>query len=149
MNLLLLFGRALFSAIFITSGLKHFSSQMIGYAASHGVPFPSVLVPLSGLISFAGGLMLFLGWRARMGAWLLILFLLPVTFTMHRYWDLSDPMLAMQQQAHFWKNMAMVGGAIAYAYFGAGPIGIDGRRAARKIARVPLVERRREHAVHS
>ncbi|MBI4348829.1 MAG: DoxX family protein [Elusimicrobia bacterium] len=144
MNALLLLGRALFSAIFVTSGPKHFGGQMISYAANQGVPLPGVLVPLSGLLALLGGLMVLVGWRARAGAWLLILFLVPVSFMMHGYWNLADPMEAMQQQIHFWKNMAMLGGALAFAYFGAGPYSLDYRRTAERAARVPLPERRRE-----
>ena len=147
MNALLLIGRACFSAIFLMSGPNHFGADMIGYAASHGVPAAGLLVPLSGVIATAGGLCLLLGWRARFGAWLLILFLLPVTFTMHRYWGLADPAAAMMQQAHFWKNISMLGGAIAFAYFGAGPYSLDSRRMMRRL--LPQTrEPARERALH-
>lgn len=83
-------GRALLSAIFIASGFMHFSAT-IGYAASQGLTLASILVPLSGLIAIAGGVSVLLGFHARIGAWLLVLFLVPVTFTMHQFWTLSDP----------------------------------------------------------
>ncbi|MBI5200495.1 MAG: DoxX family protein [Elusimicrobia bacterium] len=148
MNLTLLTGRVLYCAIFVFSGLKHFSPQTIDYAAGHGVPMPQLLVPLSGLLALAGGLMLMFGWRARAGAWLLLLFLLPVTFTMHDFWNVADPIQAMQQQGHFFKNLSLIGGATAWAFFGAGPYSLDSRRVRRLFDRRPLVERRRQPVLH-
>ncbi|HEY3236222.1 MAG TPA: DoxX family protein, partial [Polyangiaceae bacterium] len=73
-----LVGRILFSAIFINSGLFHFSKQAIGYAASQGVPLAGLLVPFSGLMAIAGGLSVLLGYRTKIGALLLVAFLIPV-----------------------------------------------------------------------
>jgi putative oxidoreductase len=121
-------GRALFSLIFVMSSLSHFSARSIGYAASQGVPFASLLVPLSGLLALAGGLSIALGYRTKLGAWLIVLFLVPVTLTMHRFWGISDPMAAMMQQVMFMKNVTMLGGALLLTYFGAGPVSLDARR---------------------
>jgi putative oxidoreductase len=118
-------GRALYAAIFITASFGHFSRQTIDYAAQQGVPLAGVLVPLSGLISLGGGLSVLLGWHARIGAWLLILFLVPVTVTMHNFWTVTDPMLAQIQQVMFMKNLSLMGGALLIAYFGAGPLSLD------------------------
>ena len=121
-------GRALFSSIFIISGLRHFSSTTIGYAASQGLPLASLLVPLAGLIAIAGGLSILLGFHARIGAWLLVLFLVPVTFTMHQFWNVTDPAMKAIEQANFAKNLALLGGAFLIAFFGAGTISLDDRR---------------------
>src|SRR5262245_23041549 len=48
--------RLLYTAIFLVSGLTHFSSQVIGYAASAGVPLASLAVPVAGVLAIAGGL---------------------------------------------------------------------------------------------
>ena len=85
MKIVVLIGRILFAAIFLMSAPKHFTGGAIQYAASQGVPLASVLVPISGVLALLGGLSLLLGFRARWGAWLLVLFLVPVTFTMHRF----------------------------------------------------------------
>ena len=121
-------GRALFSAIFIISGLRSFSSSTIGYGAAHGVPLANILVPVSGLIALAGGLSILLGFHARIGAWLLVLFLVPVTFTMHQFWNITDPALRGAEQANFVKNIALLGGTLLIAYFGAGALSLDDRR---------------------
>jgi putative oxidoreductase len=120
-------GRLLYVLIFLMSSLGHFSPQVIGYAAQQGVPMAGLLVPFSGLIALAGGLSILFGYRARIGAGLLVLFLVPVTLTMHRFWGVADPMMAQIQQAMFMKNLSMLGGALLIAYFGAGPFSLDAR----------------------
>jgi putative oxidoreductase len=109
------------------SSFGHFSPQVIGYAAQQGVPLAGLLVPLSGLIALVGGLSILFGYRARIGAWLLVLFLVPVTLMMHRFWDVADPMMAQIEQSMFMKNLSMLGGALLIAYFGAGPFSLDAR----------------------
>lgn len=123
-----LVGRVQFAAIFLAAPLGHFSRQTIGYASQQGVPGAQWLVPLSGLIALAGGLSVLLGYKARIGAWLLVLFLVPVTLTMHNFWAVQDPMMAQIQQAMFFKNLSMLGGALLIARFGAGPLSLDARR---------------------
>ena len=118
-------GRVLYSAIFLVAGASHFSPAMIGYAAAQGVPLPSIAVPLSGIIAFVGGLSIALGYKARWGAWLLVLFLVPVTLMMHRFWGLSDPQAAQLQQAMFMKNLALLGAALLIAVVGSGPRSLE------------------------
>lgn len=114
-------GRLFYSVIFLLAGPSHFNPAMIGYAAAAGVPMPSIAVPLSGIIAFVGGLSIALGYKARWGAWLLVLFLVPVTLTMHRFWGLSDPQLALMHQAMFMKNVALLGTALLITVVGSGP----------------------------
>ena len=121
-------GRALFASIFIMASLGHFSKQTIGYAASQGVPLASLLVPFSGVLALVGGLSILLGYKARWGAALIVLFLVPVNFMMHKFWAVSDPMAAQVQQIMFMKNLSMLGGALLIAHFGAGPMSIDAWR---------------------
>jgi putative oxidoreductase len=121
-------GRALFSAIFIVAAFGHFSQATIDMAAGQGVPLAALAVPLSGVMSLIGGLSVLLGYHARLGALLLVAFLLPVTFMMHKFWAISDPMLAQMHMAMFMKNVALIGGALLIVHFGAGPLSIDSRR---------------------
>jgi putative oxidoreductase len=121
-------GRVLFAAIFLMSAPTHFSHQAIAFAASQGVPLAGLLVPLSGVLEFLGGLSILVGYRARMGAWLTALFLVPVTLTMHKFWGIADPIAAQMQMAMFMKNVSMLGAALLFSYFGAGPISFDERR---------------------
>ncbi len=121
-------GRALFAAIFLVAVPGLFTSASVAVAAQAGVPFPNILVPLAGIIAALGGLSILLGVRARVGAWLLVLFLVPVTFFMHAWWNVSDPVMRAMQQGHFMKNLALIGTALLIAYWGAGPVSADLRR---------------------
>ena len=121
-------GRLFFVLIFLMSGPLHFSKQEVAYAAAQGVPLPAILVPFSGLLAVAGGLSILLGYRAKLGAWLIVLFLIPVTLMLHKFWTVTDPMMAQLQMILFMKNVSMVGGALLISQFGAGPFSLDARR---------------------
>jgi putative oxidoreductase len=121
-------GRLFFVLIFLMSGPLHFSKQDVAYAVSAGVPLASILVPLSGVLAIAGGLSILLGYRAKLGSWLLVIFLVPVTLMMHKFWGVQDPMMAQIQMAMFMKNVSMLGAALLITQFGAGPFSLDARR---------------------
>jgi len=127
MKYLVLLGRILFSLIFLTAAIGHFSAGSIGYASSQGVPLASFAVPLSGVIALVGALSIILGFKAKIGAWLIIIFLVPVTLFMHRFWTVEDPMAHQMQMVMFMKNLSIIGGALFLAYFGAGPVSLDAR----------------------
>ena len=121
-------GRFFFALIFLLAGANHFNKQAIGYAASQGVPLASIAVPLSGVVAIAGGLSILLGYRAKLGAWLIVLFLVPVSLMMHKFWTITDPMMAQIQMVLFMKNVSMLGGALLISQFGAGRFSLDARR---------------------
>lgn len=128
MKYTLLAGRVLYSLIFIFSSFGHFSEPSIGYAASKGVPAASLLVPLSGIIELIGALSILLGYKAKYGAWLIVLFLIPVTFMLHNFWTIEDAMAKQMDMAAFMKNISMMGAALMIAYFGSGPLSLDNRK---------------------
>jgi putative oxidoreductase len=125
MKYFVLLGRMLYVAIFIMSGPNHFTAGAIGYAASKGVPMASILVPLSGIIAFVGALSILLGYKAKYGAWLIVVFLLPITFMIHNFWTYTDPMQAQMHMVNFMKNLSMLGAALMIAHFGSGPLSLD------------------------
>jgi putative oxidoreductase len=100
----------------------------IAFAASQGVPLASILVPVSGVLGIAGGLSILLGYRAKLGAWLIVLFLVPVTLMMHKFWTVTDPMMWQLQMILFMKNVSILGGVLLISQFGAGPFSLDARR---------------------
>lgn len=125
---LVLLGRLFYALIFLMAAPTNFTKQGIAYAASQGAPLASIGVPLMGVISLVGGLSILLGYRAKIGAWLIVLFLLIVTPIMHKFWGLTDPMMAQVQMIMFMKNLSMLGGALLIVQFGAGPLSLDARR---------------------
>ena len=119
-------GRVLFALIFIVSVFGHFSGQTIDSAAAHGVPLATIVVPVWGLLALVGGVSILLGYRARFGAFLLLVFLIPVTLVMHQFWGIADPGAAALQKSMFLKNTALVGGLLLMMYYGSGPVSLDG-----------------------
>lgn len=127
MRYIVLAGRVLYTLIFLMSFYKHFTKQTIDYAASQGVPFAEFLVPASGAILVLGALSILIGYQARIGAWLIVLFLVPVTLTMHNFWAVADPAAAAIQRTMFLKNVSMLGAALMLTHLGAGPLSLDAR----------------------
>lgn len=113
-GIVLLIGRIVFSYFFIYSGFHHLTklSMMSQYAGSQGVPAPTVAVAVTGLMLVGGGLSILLGVQPRIGALLLIVFLVPTALMMHRFWGVADPMVAANQAAQFWKNISLAGAAL-------------------------------------
>lgn len=105
--------------------MNHFTADTIAYALLSGVPVPSVLVPLSGILAIIGAMSIILGYKTKWGAWLIVIFLIPVTFYMHAFWQITDPVQKQMQMANFFKNCSMLGAALIINYFGAGPLSID------------------------
>src|SRR3981189_3720689 len=90
-------GRFFFALIFLFAAPNHFTRQPIAFSASHGVLLVSLAFPLSGVVAIAGGLSILLGYRAKLGAWLIVLFLIPVTLILHKFWLRQDPTMAQTQ----------------------------------------------------
>jgi len=111
---LILIGRLLLGGFFINSGFKHFSNltMMAGYSQSKGIPSPKAAVLFSGLLLLIGGLSILLGVYPTVGTIALVLFLVPVTFMMHAFWKVKDPMARMGETVNFTKNLALLGAAL-------------------------------------
>ncbi|HEY2811720.1 MAG TPA: DoxX family protein [Rhabdochlamydiaceae bacterium] len=127
MKYIVLVGRIFYSALFIAGSLGHFKRETIDFAALQGVPWAAILVPLSGLIGFLGGLSILIGFKARGGAWLIVVFLVPVTLMMHAFWKIDDGGESSLQKIMFMKNLALLGAALLMTHFGSGPMSVDRR----------------------
>jgi len=121
-------GRLFFALIFLFAAPNHFTKETITFSASQGVPLASIAVPLSGVVAIAGALSILLGYRSQFGAWLVVLFLIPVSLMLHKFWTVTDPMMAQIQMILFMKNVSMLGGALLITQFGTGPFSLDARR---------------------
>lgn len=118
MGFLFFLARILFSIIFIISGIGHITqtSQMGEYAKSKNVPAPKFFVFISGVMIFLGGVSVLLGLWVTIGAWLLIIFLVPAAFLIHNFWSVEDPLARRNEQIHFLKDLALAGGAFMIWY---------------------------------
>jgi putative oxidoreductase len=114
-------GRLLFTLIFFLSGITHFT-DVASYAAlmPAAIPFHAFWVIVSGIVELAGAIMIAFDRRPRLGAWLLILFLVPVTITVHGVMMVSDPDPRMRaiQVSFFLKGLAMIGCALLITQHG-------------------------------
>jgi putative oxidoreductase len=125
-------GRLLLCTIFLLSavGNKIPNFQAVaGYMAKEGVPSPQVM--LAGAIAFliTGSLSVILGYKARIGATLLLVFLVLATYYFHDFWTLSDPQARQEQTIQFMKNLGLMGAMLLVIANGTGPMSLDRRRA--------------------
>jgi len=125
---LALLGRLLMAYLFVPSGfgkLMGFAGT-VGYIASKGVPLPEVCAAIAVAAELGLGLLLLVGWKARWAALGMAVFTLVITPIFHNYWAVPDAQV-MMQKLNFTKNLAIVGGLLAFATFGAGRFSVDGR----------------------
>jgi putative oxidoreductase len=128
-----LLGRICFAVVFILGTMGHFNGQDLPYAIQAGVPMAKIMVPLAGVVAVIGGLSILFGYKAKLGGWLIVLFLVPVTLMMHNFWAAPATMRAMQM-TNFYKNLSMLGGALLISQFGAGPWSLDALAASKASA---------------
>ena len=113
--------RILFTLIFFLSGVTHFT-DVAGYVAlmHASIPFRPFWVIVSGVVELAGAGLVLANFRPRLGAWLIVLFLVPVTFTVHGVGIFTAPDERMQavQISMFLKGLAMTGCALLITQLG-------------------------------
>lgn len=110
-NIAFLIGRIIVGGFFLMSGFNHFAklNMMAGYAKSKGMPSPAFAVGGTGALLLLGGASLLLGYHPTIGAALLVIFLLGVSFGIHNFWTLQDEQAKMGEMTNFLKNMALLG----------------------------------------
>jgi putative oxidoreductase len=120
MDAALALGRVVLVAMFVVSGLGKLNdlSATAAFIASKGLPFAELLAFGAGLSETCGGLMIVFGYRTRLAAMVLIVFTAAATVLVHDFWNLAD-VERINELAHAWKNLALIGGLIVLA--GAGP----------------------------
>ena len=110
-NIAFVIGRVIVCGFVFMNGFNHFAQlkMMAGYAKSKGIPAPALAVGGSGVLLFLGGLSLLLGYHPTIGAALLVIFLLGVSFGIHNFWTVQDQQARIGEMTHFLKNMAILG----------------------------------------
>lgn len=123
-----LVGRILMSAIFLISGIGKIGNfaGTADYMAHQGVPITELALVLTIVIEIGGAAMLILGWKARLAAGVMFLWMISATLMFHNFWA-APPDQQMIQQIMFLKNLAMMGGFLYVMTFGSGPYSLERR----------------------
>ena len=110
-DIALLIGRIIAGGFFLMNGVNHFAklNVMAGYAMSKGTFAPALSVGGTGVILLLGGASLLLGYHPTIGAALLAVFLLGVSFSIHNFWAIQEPQAKMMEMVNFMKNMGLLG----------------------------------------
>ncbi len=125
-----LIGRILLSSVFIIAGIGKIGgfSMEEGFVASKHLPLPAVALAIAMIVELLGGLAILVGFYARFTAWIVFLYMIPTTFIFHNFWTMQGAD-RLNTMLHFEKNMAIMGGLLLLAAFGAGRLSIDSARA--------------------
>ncbi|NEQ47210.1 MAG: DoxX family protein [Leptolyngbya sp. SIOISBB] len=116
-----LLARTAIAVIFLNSGIGKISNfagtqQQIAQA---GLPLAPLVTVFTIAFVFLGSIALILGFKARIGAGLLLAFLIPATLVFHN--PIADP----TQMTQFLKNLAIIGGLLMVTAYGSGPVSLD------------------------
>lgn len=117
--------RLLMAAIFVLSGIGKIANPAatIGYINAMGLPFPELALAGAIGVEVVGGLLLVAGFYTRPVALALAAFSIVTGLVFHS--AVGD----QNQMIHLMKNLAMAGGLLQIAAFGAGTLSLDARRA--------------------
>lgn len=116
-----LIARTFIAIIFVQTGI----AKLTNFAgtqeqiASVGLPLAGLVTVFTILFEVAGGLSLIFGYKAKIGAILLLLFLIPATLVFHN--PIADP----TQLTQFLKNLSIMGGLLMMLAYGSGPVSVD------------------------
>lgn len=125
-KLIAVLSRVLMSHIFIISGF----GKILGYAGTQAymahAGVPGFLLPLVILVEFGGGILLLIGFQARIVGFLLAGFTVLAALFFHN--NFSDQM----QMVNFMKNLSMAGGLLMYTLYGAGEVSVDSARSIKR-----------------
>ena len=116
-----LIGRIFLAVLFLLSGLSKLAAPAAtqAYIAAMGVPAPELAFFGATAVELVGSVLLIVGFRVRIAAVGLAVFTLMAAVFFHR--NFAD----QNQMIHFMKNIAIIGGLLQVAAFGAGRFALD------------------------
>lgn len=128
-NPLSLVGRLLLALLFLPAGISKIGgfAGTVGYIGSKGLPMPELGAVIAIVVEVLGGLALIAGFGTRIAALVLAVFTLAATVVFHNYWGVPVEMQRVQELM-FFKNIAVVGGLLVLAAYGAGGWSLDAKR---------------------
>jgi putative oxidoreductase len=123
-------GRILISVMFLISGFFKVGgyAQIVGYATALHLPMPGVAIAAAAAVELGCGLAVLAGFKTRFAAWLLFLYLIPVTYFFHNFWAVQGQEQQVQM-INLLKNVTIMGGLLVLSVNGAGAYSVDGKLA--------------------
>lgn len=124
-------GRFMIALVFVLSAIiKIFNfSGTAAAMAKKGIPFAEVLLVVSIVIELGGSLMIITGWKARLGAAALFLWMIPVSVLYHNFWAMEGQEQFLNR-IMFLKNISMMGAMLFIMTFGSGRFSVGERSGA-------------------
>ncbi|HVV63260.1 MAG TPA: DoxX family protein [Pseudolabrys sp.] len=121
---LALLARIFYASLFVIYGYFKVTAfaGTTAYMAKQGLPAPAVFAALAVLFELVGGLLILVGYQTRWVGLILAIYVLVAGLIAHTHFGDGN------QLSHFMKNMAIIGGGLAFAAFGGGPYSLDGRK---------------------
>lgn len=104
-------GRLLLGGFLLYNAYNHLfkSKELTGYAEFKKIPMAKMAVIVSGLLLLFGSYTIITGVRVTAGIAALVIFFIPVTFSMHAFWKEEAGQARMMDQVQFMKNLAILG----------------------------------------
>jgi putative oxidoreductase len=116
-----LIGRIFIAVLFLLSGIGKVAAPTAteAYISAMGLPAPALAYLGSTAAELIGSVLLIVGFRVRAVAVGMAVFTLLTAVVFHH--NFAD----QNQMIHFWKNIAVTGGLLQIAAFGAGRFALD------------------------
>jgi putative oxidoreductase len=136
-GLLNVLSRLMIATIFLLSAVGNKIPKFDDVAAlmkSQGIPQPQVMLAGAILFLIAGSLSIILGYKARIGAGLLFVFLVLATYYFHDFWNVINPLkqqLKQEQMIQFMKNLSLMGTMLFVMANGSGAMSLDQRHSSK------------------
>ena len=127
-------GRLLLSTIFLLSAvgnkIPHFN-DVAKVMETVGIPAPQLLLVGAIVFLVVGSVSVSVGYKARLGAVLLLIFLVMASYYFHPFWKLTGQ-AQQEQMIQFLKNLSMMGAMLFLVANGPGPMSVDSALAKRE-----------------
>lgn len=116
-SIVTLIGRILLALIFLLSALSKIGdySGTVGYMQGKGIPAAQFFLFAAVIVELAGALLLITGYKARIGALLLAIYLVPVTYIFHYLPAFNAGLPTTEQRIQMvsmMKNLSIFGGLL-------------------------------------
>jgi putative oxidoreductase len=120
-------GRLLLATIFLMAAVgnkvPHFR-DVANVMESAGVPAPQFMLVGAIVFLIVGSVSVIVGYKARLGAALLLTFLVLASYYFHPFWRMEGQ-AQQEQMIQFMKNLSMMGAMLFIVANGSGPMSVD------------------------